>query len=118
MDKKSIYEFSLKWINKFQDKNKNLHEIFETMEFPNECSLLGIEIDGGQSFIKKYGLNNFRNLNTLKKVIDIVDNIQLLGNLIFSKWRWFNHCDYIVYTSEDEEWFIIALTRLAKLTEE
>ena len=118
MSNKEIYNFAIKWLNKFKDKNKNLHEIFETMEFPEDCWKIGIEMDAGRLFNEKFGPARFSELELLKRIISNVDDINALGNLIFSKWRWFNHGDYVVYEPEDEEWFIIALTRLAELTKE
>ena len=118
MDKIAIHEFSIKWINKFQDKNWNFHEIFESDEFPNGCWSLGFEMDCGKSFSEKYGSDSFRELELLQRVICNVDDIQALGNFIFSKWRWFNHGDYVVYEPKDEEWFIIAFKRLIELTKE
>lgn len=118
MDKIAIHEFSIKWINKFQDPKRNLYDIFETMEFPDECWSLGFEMDGGKSFSEKYGSDSFRELELLQRVICNVDDIQALGNFIFSKWRWFNHGDYVVYESDDEKWFIMAFNRLIELTKE
>ena len=118
MDKIAIHDFSIKWIEKFKDQNKNSHELFETMEFPNECWTLGIEMDSGKLFSEKYGSESFRELESLQRIIYNVDDIQALGNLIFSKWRWFNHGDYVVYEPEDEKWFIMAFNRLIELTKE
>lgn len=118
MDKIAIHEFSIKWIEKFKVQNKNSHELFETMDFPNECWTLGIEMDGVKLFSEKYGSESFRELESLQRIIYNVDDIQALGNLIFSKWRWFNHGDYVVYKPEDEKWFIMAFNRLIELTKE
>lgn len=118
MDKTAIYEFAIKWLEIIKDKKMNYHQIFETNEFPDDCWRIGIEMDGCRSFNEKYSSDAFRELDILKRVINKVDDIQALGNLIFSKWRWFNHGDYVAYKPEDEEWFIIALTRLAELTKE
>lgn len=73
-------------------------------------------MDAGKLFMEKYGSDSFRELKSLQRIIDDVDNIQALGNFIFSKWRWFNHGDYVVYEPENEEWFIIAFSRLIELT--
>ena len=54
----------------------------------------------------------------MKRVINQVDDIYALGNLIFSKWRWFNHSDYLIYRSDDEEWFMVTLIRLSELSNE
>ena len=118
MSNKEICNFAIKWLDIIKDKKKNYHQIFETMEFPNECCKIGIEMDGGRAFSEKYSSDAFRELGVLKRIIHTIDDNKALGNLIFSKWRWFNHGDYVVYKPEDEEWFIIALARLAELTKE
>lgn len=111
-----MYDFAIKWLEKI--KTENCHQIFETMEFPNDCWKIGFELDGCRLFNEKYSSDAFADLDALKRIIHTIDEIDVLGNLIFSKWRLFNHSDYIVYKSEDEEWFIIALNRLAELTRE
>ena len=116
MNNNEVYKFAVKWIEKFKDNNKNLHEIFETAEFPNDCCKIGFKMDCGESFDKKYSSIAFSELKAMKSLINQVDDIYALGNLIFSKWRWFNHSDYVVYRPEDEEWFIATLTKLLKLT--
>lgn len=116
MSNNKIYSFAIKWLEKFKTKKENFHQIFETVEFPDECWKIGFEMDGCRSFDEKYSLDAFTDLDVLKRIIYTIDEVNALGNLIFSKWRWFNHSDYIVYKPEDEEWFIIALTRLAELT--
>ena len=50
MDKTAIYEFAIKWVNKFQEKNWNYYEIFDSDEFPDECIKLKFEMDCGNKF--------------------------------------------------------------------
>lgn len=62
MRKQEIVDFSEKWIRKFQDKNMNFYDIFDTDEFPNECRRLEFEMDCGKEFEEKYSSDAFRNL--------------------------------------------------------
>lgn len=115
MRKQEILNFSEKWIRKFQDKNMNFYDIFDTDEFSNECRRLKFEMDCGKSFEDKYSSDAFRHLDCLKKIINTVDDINVLGNAIFSQWRYFNHWSYSHPDEDDITWFITALTRLDEL---
>ena len=117
MDKKEIHEFSLKWIKKFQEKNWNFYEIFESDEFPNECWSLGFEMDCGNKFVETYGAEMMKG-NNLENDIERISDIMILGSGIFSNWRYFNHWSYCRPTEEDIKWFILAFKRLIELTKE
>ncbi len=115
--KKQIYEFANKWIAKFKDKNMNFHEVFESDEFPNDCRKLEFEMDCGNKFAEAYG-TEMTNVEFLEKNISKIDNIEILGSGIFSNWRYFNHWAYAGPNEDDIKWFILALTRLAKLSKQ
>ena len=71
-------------------------------------------------YIEKYG-DIFFNVEEFEINIKIIDNVQILGSAIYSKWRYFNHWAYSgssILEPENKKWFIIALTRLAELTKE
>lgn len=110
-----INEFAIKWLERFKKENYNFYLIFDADEFPDDCKKLGFIMDCGYSFIDKYG----EDVNTyigLKRKIDNVYDIQILGFGIFSQWRYFNHWSYFHPDGEEIDWFILALTRLAELT--
>ncbi len=116
MKKEEILNFANKWINKFNDENINYIEMADS-SFGDECIKLGFTMDCGKSFEENYP-NVFYDLNELKKYINIIDNIELLGNAIFSKWRYYHHWVYdssIILEENNKKWFIIALTRLINL---
>ena len=57
----------------------------------------------------------------LDRVIDDVTDTHLLGSAIYSRWRYFNHWAYDgaeILEPENRAWFILALNRLALLSEE
>lgn len=117
MDKKAIYKFSTKWLEKFQEKDWNYYEIFESEVFPFECNKLEFEMDCGNKFIETYG-EDLLDGNILEINIIKIKDIMILGSGIFSRWRYFNHWSYSRPTEEDIKWFILALTRLVELTRE
>ena len=113
-DIKQINAFANKWLLKFNDENINYLELVEN-DFGDECFALKFEMGCGHSFAEKYG-RAFDNVEELKKVIENINDINLLGSAIFSKWRYFNHWAYSgeeILKEENREWFILSLNRLA-----
>ncbi len=90
-----------KWLKKFQDNNMNFYDIFDADEFPNECRRLKFEMNSGKLFGEKYSSDAFRDLDCLKRIINNVNDINALGNAIFSQWRYFNHWSYS-HPNEDD----------------
>ena len=69
-------------------------------------------------FSERYGKAESK-YDELDKVIDEVNDIQLLGSAIYSRWRYFNHWAYdatSILEFENRSWFILALSRLAVLS--
>ncbi|WP_454206893.1 hypothetical protein [Peptoniphilus sp. Marseille-Q6390] len=58
-----------------------------------ECMDLGFSLELGHEFLRKYG-NETSKLAKLKEIIDEVNEIDLLGSVIFLNWRYFNHWAY------------------------
>ena len=110
---KDIYGFAMKWFNKFKN-NYNFYDIFDNLDFPNECKRLNFEMDCDNSFINKYG-SDATTYEGLKNKIDNIDNIKILGSGIFSQWRYFNHWADAQPEEDDIKWFILCLNRLKEL---
>ena len=53
-DKKQIYDFSVKWLNKFSDPNINYIDLVDHW-LAEDCSTLGFKMDCGHAFSQKYG---------------------------------------------------------------
>lgn len=108
-----LESFCNDWIEKFSNKNINQYELLENKIFPNYCKAFGWIVDNGESFKSVYPCNSYEEaLRIFPKVTDIT----LLGNLIFSYWRYFNHWAYSsVEILESRDWFVKALTRLKEL---
>ena len=113
-----IHAFAVKWIRKFEDKNTNYLELVDHY-MADECAALGFEMDCGNAFSEKYG-NAATDCTELKRIIDEVTDIALLGSAIYSQWRYFNHWAYSgeeILAPANSEWFITALRRMAELSE-
>lgn len=111
-----IYCFGSKWINKFLDPKTHYVELVDHY-MADDCKTLGFKMDIGSSFAKKYKAAA-GNISALYRVIDYVTDISVLGNAIFSVWRYFNHWAYDaeeIMEPKNREWFIIALLRLGEL---
>ena len=112
-----IKKFAQKWLEKFQAPNICYIELVEHY-FADDCQALGFEMDCGHAFQKRYG-SAFSNLDDLLKIINEIEDAQLLGSAIFSQWRYFNHWAYSgaeILEPKNREWFIIALKRLEELS--
>ena len=114
---RAVNEFALKWLNVFMSENPD-HSTFEYV-MGNDCFSIGFEMDCGESFNRAY--SNGENLGRtehLEKIIDKVDNVELLGSAIFSKWRYITHWSQESgFSSDNKAWFIMALNQLKRLTE-
>ena len=74
---------------------------------------LGLEMDCGRSFEQRYGLP-LGDTRALIRELDRIDDVQALGNAIFSQCRYITHWSL---SSEDEnvDWLITALEHLEEL---
>ncbi|MCC8030006.1 MAG: hypothetical protein LIO75_09495 [Lachnospiraceae bacterium] len=116
---RDIHAFAVKWIDKFKNPEINYIELVDHY-MADDCSSLGFEMDCGHAFGEKYG-KAASNVAELKRIIDSVDDIMLLGSAIYSQWRYFNHWAYSgaeILEPDNRAWFITALDRLAALTDE
>lgn len=118
-DMNPIHDFAVKWIDKFRDQKINYIELVDHY-MADDCAALGFEMDCGHAFEHVYG-KAASNCEELDKIIDDVTDISLLGSAIYSQWRYFNHWAYDgaeILESKNRAWFILALSRLALLTDE
>lgn len=116
---KQIYDFAIKWCDKFRDCDINYIELLDHW-MADECIALGFNIDCGKAFKEKYGLAIY-DPETLNKIIDDITDIPLLGSAIYLRWRYFNHWAYDsaeILNPQNRAWFILALSRLALLCQE
>ena len=114
-----IHRFAEKWYDKFKDPTTNYLELVEQY-MADDCAVLGFKMDCGHAFEQQYGTAVYDG-DELKKIIDEITDISLLGSAIFSRWRYFNHWAYDgaeILEVHNRTWFLLALNRLAFLTDE
>lgn len=114
---KDIYEFANYYFNLYRSPKTTNLQVEEG--FAEKCFSLGFEMDCGNSFEEKYP-NALKNNEELDKIIDSVDDAHLLGNAIFSQWRYVTHWSYGSHLLDTEfrSWFITAFGRLVSITAE
>lgn len=114
-----IAEFTEKYINFFEKEYGSIeskYQFFDRDEFPDDCRKLGFEMDCGKSFQDEFGDEAFNDVSALRVVLNKIDSIQLIGNAIFSQWRYFNHWDSPSNANSDtKKWFLLLLCRLKSI---
>lgn len=115
---KIIHDFAVKYHSLYVDPQTT--ELDVEKGFAKQCFALGFKMDCGNSFIDAFSADAFNKVEELDKVIDEIDDVQLLGSAIFSHWRYVTHWDDYSHLLNNEHrlWFIAAFGRLAVLTEE
>jgi hypothetical protein len=114
---KEIHEFAIRWLEKYRSSNTTEHEVEES--FADECCALGFKMDCGKAFEAAFpDKNAFNDYEALTKIIEQVQDINILGSNIFSKWRYITHWAYSesLVSPENRPWFILAFERLVALT--
>ena len=113
-----INELASKYLKLYIDENTSKYDVEDDSSFANECFELGFKMDCGEEFISKYSNEAFLYSDEFSKVIEDISDVQLLCNVIFSKWRQITHWDYdaSVLDEDNREWFIMAFEKLSKLT--
>lgn len=118
-DMEQVYNFAVKWCDKFRDEKVNYIDLVDHY-LADDCDALGFEMDCGNSFAEVYG-DAEHNYEELGRIIDTVTDIKLLGSAIYSRWRYFNHWAYTgeeILEFENRSWFILALSRMLILSGE
>ena len=115
----NIQAFVEKYINYFSDYYecypKSKYDIFEYSEFAEECWSLGFEMDCGESFIKNYGEEAWHSGEVVTSIAGQMNNIEIIGSGLFSKWRFFNHWACSDPTEDDVKWFLTILRRMQEI---
>lgn len=111
-----IHNFAFFWRNMYKyHQVVNFYNYGDGEYLGDALASLGFEMDSGKSYCERFGETHLPDIDELQQHLPEVD-IQLLGNLIFSQWRRWNHwSDYEVMKEEDFQWFVIAFERLDEL---
>ena len=116
-DKSRIYKFALIWEQLYKNHANTPNSFFEEVCFVGEgMKELGFEMDSGESLAKAFPNEDLTRLDAWKRIVVLIDDIKLLGDGIFSYWRYWNHWAMAPMSNEDYEWFAVGFNRLAELT--
>ena len=112
-----IEKFADKYIEFFEKEfgrtKESYYRFFDNNDFPDDCLKSGFDMDCGQTFIDAYGERAWNDIQGLKADIDKINDIQIIGNALFSQWRNFNHWSSPSYANGDtKEWFLMLLYKL------
>lgn len=115
-NKKEIYAFAVHWLEKYRNPDTTEREVIDG--YDEACFALGFVMDCGESFEAEFpGKKAFQDAAVLEEVINQIQDIQLLGSAIFSKWRFVTYWTLSsLLEPEYRDWFMIAFSRLVMLT--
>lgn len=116
MERKGVYNFAVKWNEKFRDPNIDYLELVDHY-LADDCSALGFEMDCVHAFEEKFERAIYA-ARALDGILENVNDISLLESIIYSRQRYFNHWAYDaaeILSMPNRSRFIIALNRLAEL---
>lgn len=117
-DVHKYYSFATKWVDFFK-KEEGFCWIFESNDFVNDARTAGCVMDAQHAFFEVFPESKaFRSTDELKQLLETDTRVTapLLGEMIFSMWRYYNHWAYSSPEDWVKEWFIIALEHLADMT--
>lgn len=93
-----------------------VYDFVESGRFDEDCRNLGFEMDCFESFEKLCNRDSENTSgNSYKELIAVCSDYHVLGNAIFSQWRYYNHWADDVKAEFDTEWFRLAFKRLQEL---
>lgn len=118
--KEKIIEFSKKYIGFFEQEYGSIeskYRFFDTDSFSNDCRALGFEMDCGNAFIAALGENAWSSKG-LRLSIDRIEDVNLIGSALYSKWREYNHWSSPSDANDEtKEWFLMLLKRMQELSQ-
>ena len=114
----AIHEFAVHYHDLYVNPETEEWEV--EIDLAESCRALGIKMDCGKSFVEAYSMEAFNHADALNQIIDSINDVDLLGSAIFSQWRYVTHWDGYAHPFDEiyRSWFVIALGRLAELTED
>lgn len=112
-----IRRFALLWMQMYKNHKSIPGYYFDDSAFVGEgLADLGFEMDCGKSINEAFPSCHISDYMTWKRIVNQIDSVQLLGDTIFSQWRYWNHWSMSPMEEEDYQWFVLAFSRLAELT--
>ncbi|MBE6030865.1 MAG: hypothetical protein E7225_04635 [Clostridiales bacterium] len=116
LDYKKIQRFALVWGQMYKNHANVPWSFFEDCFFVGDSMMeLGFDMDSGESLIRAFPDCNYSDLGTWRRISLQIDSVKLLGDAIFSYWRYWNHWAMSPMSEDDFEWFVVGFERLAEL---
>ena len=111
-----IHAFAQFWLREYQNPpplESNLHGRFSAV-----CQSLGFEMDCGKSLDNAFpSMHTLSNLEDFERIVGCIDDVQTLGNAIFSQFRGVTYwAQDSLLAPNNRRWFCLAFARLAELT--
>lgn len=112
----NVRAFASKYLRLYESRATDERDVEQG--FDDACFDFGFEMDCGERFIDHYSERAFYEAEELLRVVDDIDDVDLLGSAIFSRWRYVTHwADYESLLDEKHRsWFVVAFNRLLKIT--
>ena len=84
-----------------------VYAFIDDLQFPKDCESLGFDMDCFNSFNAKYNYNPAKHSKKrFEKLVANCDDFCILGNAIFSQWRYYNHWADDVKAEFKTRWFM------------
>ena len=101
-----INTFAEKWLKHFETCAPSDYEGFG---FAKDCEDLGFNMDAFKS-LKDISEEAVDDCEAFQRVASTTNDIKVLGNAVYSKWRYLTHwAEAYSLTDENRRWFIISL---------
>lgn len=113
---KEIHAFAAKYHSLYVNPQATEKEV--EAGFADQCFTFGFEMNCENRFGETYSTDALYHNEELDKIIDGIDDVELLGSAIFSHWRYVTHRADSSSLLDDEHrmWFITAFGRLVVIT--
>lgn len=93
-----------------------VYDFIESDRFEEDCRNLGFEMDSFESFKRFCNYDPENEFDKpFEELLAACTNYHILGNAIFSQWRYYNHWAYDVKAEFGTKWFRLAFKRLLDL---
>ena len=100
------------------ESRAKVYDFIESERFAEDCRNLGFEMDCFESFTKHCNRDSENTSgNSYKELFAVCTDYHVLGNAIFSQWRYYNHWADDVKAEFNTMWFRLAFKRLLELAE-
>lgn len=114
-----IYSFAMVWMQMYKNHAVTPGFYFEDIEYVGDgMRELGFRMDAFESLKALGYAENINSLTDWKRILKKITDVQLLGNAIYSQWRYWNHWAMAPMDEDDYQWFVESFARLAELTKD